>query len=101
MSGRANAAPAIFTPSESDTKQAFLGSRRKTIGQFCGTCSATVCSADSAMRFATFETGEIEINYAACGSPEHPLVICLHGFPEYWAAWSTVMLALASSFHLA
>ncbi|MDW6026593.1 alpha/beta hydrolase [Mesorhizobium sp. BAC0120] len=52
------------------------------------------------MRFATFETGEIEINYASCGSPEHPLVICLHGFPEYWAAWSAVMLALASSYHL-
>src|SRR5262245_4346217 len=52
------------------------------------------------MRFARFENGEISINYAACGSPEHPLVICLHGFPEYWAAWSAVMLALASCFHL-
>ena len=52
------------------------------------------------MRFATFENGEIELNYAACGSPELPLVICLHGFPEYWAAWSAVMLALADSFHL-
>ena len=52
------------------------------------------------MRFATFENGEIELNYAACGSPELPLIICLHGFPEYWAAWSAVMLALADSFHL-
>jgi len=52
------------------------------------------------VRFATFENGDIEINYAACGSPEHPLVICLHGFPEYWAAWSAVMLALADAYHL-
>jgi hypothetical protein len=34
------------------------------------------------MRFATFENSEIEINYAACGNPAHPLLICLHGFPN-------------------
>ena len=33
-------------------------------------------------------------------APEHPLVICLHGFPEYWAAWSAVMLELADTYHL-
>src|SRR4051812_18661925 len=53
-----------------------------------------------AMRFGTFENGEIELNYAACGSAEHPLVICLHGFPEYWAAWSAVMWELCGSFHV-
>jgi pimeloyl-ACP methyl ester carboxylesterase len=52
------------------------------------------------MRFATFENGEIEINYAACGNPAHPLLLCLHGFPEYWAAWREVMPALADAFHV-
>ena len=52
------------------------------------------------MRFGTFENGEIELNYAACGSAGHPLVICLHGFPEYWAAWSAVMWELCGSFHV-
>lgn len=52
------------------------------------------------MRFSTFENGGIELNYAAVGSHEHPLIICLHGFPEYWAAWKAVMLALADRFHL-
>jgi pimeloyl-ACP methyl ester carboxylesterase len=52
------------------------------------------------MRFATFENGGIEINYAASGDPAHPLLICLHGFPEYWSAWSGVMLALADAFHV-
>src|SRR6187402_2011804 len=37
---------------------------------------------------------------AACGGTGHPLVICLHGFPEYWAAWSAVMLELADAYHL-
>jgi len=52
------------------------------------------------MRFSTLESGGIELNYAAVGNPEWPLIICLHGFPEYWAAWSAVMLSLADSFHL-
>jgi pimeloyl-ACP methyl ester carboxylesterase len=52
------------------------------------------------MRFATFENNGIELNYAACGNPTHPLLVCLHGFPEYWAAWSGVMLALADAFHV-
>jgi epoxide hydrolase 4 len=52
------------------------------------------------MRFATFENGDIEINHAACGNPSHPLLICLHGFPEYWAAWGAVMPVLADAFHV-
>lgn len=52
------------------------------------------------MRFSTFDTGEVALNYAACGNAEQPLIICLHGFPEYWAAWSAVMLALADDFHV-
>jgi pimeloyl-ACP methyl ester carboxylesterase len=50
------------------------------------------------MRFSTFENDGIELNYAAVGDPERPLIICLHGFPEYWAAWSAVMLSLADEF---
>ena len=52
------------------------------------------------MRFATFESDDVQLNYAACGGTGHPLVICLHGFPEYWAAWSAVMLELADAYHL-
>ena len=52
------------------------------------------------MRFGTFESGDIVLNYAACGSARHPLIICLHGFPEYWAAWSAVMWELCDSYHL-
>ena len=47
------------------------------------------------MRFGTFESGDIELNYAACGSVEHPLIICLHGFPESWYSWRHQMPLLA------
>ncbi|WP_047146368.1 alpha/beta fold hydrolase [Aquamicrobium sp. LC103] len=46
------------------------------------------------------DTGEAKLHFASIGNPEHPLVICLHGFPEYWAAWGAVMAELADGFHL-
>jgi epoxide hydrolase 4 len=33
-------------------------------------------------------------------TPGIPLIICLHGFPEYWAAWREVMTALTDRYHL-
>lgn len=45
--------------------------------------------------FFSLRTGETTLNVAAAGDPEAPLVICLHGFPEYWAAWREVMADLA------
>lgn len=48
--------------------------------------------------FQTMKHGEIELHYAAMGDPARPLLLCLHGFPEYWAAWADVMPFLAERF---
>lgn len=50
--------------------------------------------------FRRFELGEIELNVATAGDPAKPLIVCLHGFPEYWAAWREVMAELACDFFL-
>lgn len=50
--------------------------------------------------FATHDTGMVRLNVAMVGDPAAPPVICLHGFPEYWAAWAVVMAELADDFHL-
>ncbi|MCR9134999.1 MAG: alpha/beta hydrolase [Alphaproteobacteria bacterium] len=47
------------------------------------------------VRYDEFDTGEIRLHYAAMGNPANPLILCLHGFPEYWAAWQSVMPLLA------
>jgi pimeloyl-ACP methyl ester carboxylesterase len=52
------------------------------------------------MRFGFFDTGSVRLHVASAGDPEKPLIICLHGFPEYWAAWREVMLELADDFHM-
>ncbi|BCH33566.1 epoxide hydrolase [Mesorhizobium sp. L-8-10] len=52
------------------------------------------------MRFGFFDVGDVRLHVASTGDPANPLIICLHGFPEYWAAWQEVMLELAGDFHV-
>ena len=47
-----------------------------------------------------FEHGAVRLHYAAMGDPAAPLVLCLHGFPEYWGAWRDLMPLLAQRFHV-
>jgi pimeloyl-ACP methyl ester carboxylesterase len=51
-------------------------------------------------RFGEVRNGEVTIRYAALGDPAAPLMLLLHGFPEYWAGWREVMARLADRFHL-
>jgi pimeloyl-ACP methyl ester carboxylesterase len=45
--------------------------------------------------FAELPNG-ITLHYASCGEPGRPLLVCLHGFPEYWAAWEDVLPAFGA-----
>lgn len=36
----------------------------------------------------------IRLHYATSGERGRPLVLCVHGFPEYWGAWEDVLPAL-------
>ncbi len=51
-------------------------------------------------RFGTHDAGGIRIDYAEIGRPDAPMILCLHGFPEYWAGWRPVMQRLAGDFRL-
>lgn len=51
-------------------------------------------------RFDYHDTGTVRLHFAALGDSAKPLVICLHGFPEYWAAWGAVGDELADNFHV-
>jgi pimeloyl-ACP methyl ester carboxylesterase len=53
------------------------------------------------LRFEFLDAGSVRLNVASAGDPAKPLIICLHGFPEFWAAWREVMLELADDFHVA
>ncbi len=39
----------------------------------------------------------IRLHYASCGERGRPLMLFLHGFPEYWGAWEELLPAFAST----
>jgi len=42
----------------------------------------------------------VHLHFAAMGDPADPLILCLHGFPEYWGAWRDLMPLLAQHHHV-
>lgn len=49
---------------------------------------------------AVFEDDERRLHYVSMGEPDAPLMLCLHGFPEYWGAWRDIMPYLARAFRV-
>ena len=47
-----------------------------------------------------FDHGDVQLHCAAMGDPAAPLLLCLHGFPEYWGAWHDIMPLLARRFRV-
>jgi pimeloyl-ACP methyl ester carboxylesterase len=46
-------------------------------------------------QFAELASG-IRLHYASCGTRDRPLVLLVHGFPEYWGAWEDVLPLLGT-----
>jgi len=44
------------------------------------------------------QSGEVKIHYVTAG--EGPLVVMIHGFPDYWYTWRKQMPALAKNFQV-
>ena len=51
------------------------------------------------MRQLTVHVNGIDMFLRAVGNPQAPLVLFLHGFPEYSGAWDEVLPAFAPKFH--
>jgi epoxide hydrolase 4 len=51
------------------------------------------------MQHQTVLANGIELRTRAMGDPSAPLILFLHGFPEYSGAWDQVLPAFAGSFH--
>jgi pimeloyl-ACP methyl ester carboxylesterase len=45
-------------------------------------------------------TPGVRLHYASCGDPGKPLMLMLHGFPEFWGAWRGIMPAFAGGYHV-
>ncbi|HKV26567.1 MAG TPA: alpha/beta hydrolase [Candidatus Acidoferrum sp.] len=51
----------------------------------------------AALEDLTFHNGSIQLHAVAAGSPSAPLVILLHGFPEFWYSWRHQLEPLSSA----
>ncbi|HVV47881.1 MAG TPA: alpha/beta hydrolase [Bryobacteraceae bacterium] len=55
----------------------------------------------SSVRFSRIATNGIHLHVAEAGPPDGPLVILLHGFPEFWYGWRKQIAPLAAQgFHV-
>lgn len=46
------------------------------------------------------DSGGVKIHYAALGDKKAPLVVMIHGFPDYWYSWREQMAALAPDYYV-
>jgi pimeloyl-ACP methyl ester carboxylesterase len=57
-------------------------------------------SGDPAIELATLDVGAVRLHVAQAGQRGRPLVVLLHGFPEFWWSWRYQLPALAAAgFH--
>jgi epoxide hydrolase 4 len=46
------------------------------------------------------DSGSVKIHYVSLGKKEDPLLVMVHGFPDFWYSWRAQMPALAKKFHV-
>jgi pimeloyl-ACP methyl ester carboxylesterase len=46
------------------------------------------------------DSAGVKIHYVSLGRPEDPLIVLIHGFPDFWYSWRAQMPALAKRFHV-
>jgi len=51
----------------------------------------------SPLENVTFRNGPVELHAVAAGPPDGPVVLLLHGFPEFWYSWRNQIAPLAAA----
>jgi pimeloyl-ACP methyl ester carboxylesterase len=46
------------------------------------------------------DSGGVKIHYVSLGRKEDPLLVMIHGFPDFWYSWRAQMPSLAKRFHV-
>jgi epoxide hydrolase 4 len=52
------------------------------------------------IRYDYAPLGDLRLHYATCGAETDPLVILLHGFPEFWYSWRHQLPVLGARYHV-
>jgi len=46
------------------------------------------------------DSGGVKIHYAALGDKKNPLIVMIHGFPDFWYSWRDQMAALSADYYV-
>lgn len=52
---------------------------------------------DRIVRHHDAQLSDVRLHYVEAGKPNDPLVLCLHGFPEFWYSWRHQISALSQA----
>lgn len=61
--------------------------------------SAMAQDIESRVEHGYADSGGVKIHYAALGDKKNPLVVMIHGFPDFWYSWRDQMAALSSDYY--
>jgi pimeloyl-ACP methyl ester carboxylesterase len=62
--------------------------------------SDDLTNTDPRIRHGYAQVGDVRLHYAESGEGGRPLVVLLHGFPEFWYSWRHQLTALGERFHV-
>ena len=57
-------------------------------------------SSERRIRHGYARVGDVRLHYAEAGEAGRPLVLLLHGFPEFWHSWRHQLASLGEHFHV-
>src|SRR5436309_10490797 len=86
-----NTSPDMHTPEESGSAP---GAESLQAGA-AATSSSLAPGDDTELREGYADVGDVRLHYVEAGSG--PLVVLLHGFPEFWFGWRLQIAALAAA----
>ena len=61
--------------------------------------SAMAQDIESRVEHGYADSGGVKIHYAALGDKKNPLVVMIHGFPDFWYSWRDQMAALSNDYY--
>ncbi|MCA1631525.1 MAG: alpha/beta fold hydrolase, partial [Acidobacteria bacterium] len=62
--------------------------------------SSDLPNVEPRVRHGYAQVGDVRLHYAESGEMDRPLVLLLHGFPEFWYSWRHQLATLGERFHV-
>jgi pimeloyl-ACP methyl ester carboxylesterase len=62
--------------------------------------AASAIDIDTRVAHGYADSNDVKIHYAALGEKSKPLIVMIHGFPDFWYSWRDQMQALSGDYYV-